>query len=182
MRLSNGFAAAPAVLTLGAVLSLGAAGLAGCSGSGSTAPRVAASTARAAEQVSPRLRIQARAAAGQAFGLYASGRFAAFWSLLSPAAKRQISRQAWLRVHEACPSTGHGEHGTVKAVTVFGNAAIVTEGIAGTPPVTAEVVFNYVNGQWSYSPEDLSVYHHRSVAADIAAAKAAGFCGSGKIF
>lgn len=72
--------------------------------------------------------------------------------------------------------------GTVKAVTVFGNAAIVTETTSATPAQTADVVFNYVAGQWSYSPPNPSVYDYPSVAADVAAAKADGLCGGWKIF
>jgi hypothetical protein len=148
----------------------------------STAPKAATTTAPPAAPVSPQLRAGAQAAAAQAFGLYGSGQFAAFWSLLSPAAKRQVPRNAWVSIHEACSPARDGKPGAVEAVTVFGNAAIVTEAITGTPPRTSEVVFNYVNGEWSYSPGDLSVYDHGSVAADIAAAKAAGYCGSWKIF
>ena len=72
----------------------------------------------------------------------------------------------------------------IKAMTVFGDAAIVTEAITGAPSQlgTAEDVFSYANGHWSYSPQDLSIYLHGSVTADIAAAKAAGFCTSWKVF
>jgi hypothetical protein len=37
-------------------------------------------------------------------------------------------------------------------------------------------VFHYANGHWGYSPNQLSIYLHRSVPADIAAAKAARLC------
>jgi hypothetical protein len=114
--------------------------------------------------------------------LYTSGQFAAFWKLLSPATKRHISGDAWVSVHEACSSAQLGGPVTVKAITVFGTAAIVTEAITGSSPHTTEVVFNDVNGRWSYTPDDLSVYGHGSAAADIAAAKAAGLCGGWKIF
>ena len=126
----------------------------------------------------------ARAAAAQFYGLYSASQFAAFWNLLAPATKRQVPRRVWVSVHEACPSAGAGKHRTIKAVTVFGNAAIVTEAVAGVPSQlgTAEDVFSYANGHWSYSPQDLSIYLHGSVTADIAAAKAAGFCTSWKLF
>jgi hypothetical protein len=114
--------------------------------------------------------------------LYTADQFAAFYNLLSPVTKLQISRHVWVSVHEACLSGGAGKARIIKAVTVFGNAAIVTEAIAGASPGTAEDVFNYVDGQWSYSPADLSVYQHGSVAADVSAAKAAGFCADGKMF
>jgi hypothetical protein len=85
-------------------------------------------------------------------------------------------------VHDACPSAEAAKPRTIEAVTVFGNAAIVTETIAEASPGTAEDVFSYVDGHWSYSPEDRSIYHHASVAADVAAAKAARLCASWKIF
>ena len=176
----------------GLAVGLVAASLASCSVVGSSepstagpaaaTPRVVTSTAPPAAPVSPQMRAGARAAAAQFYRLYSAHQFAAFWSLLSPAAKRQISGPAWVSVHNACPSAGAGKSRIVKTVTVFGNAAIVTEALAGASPGTAEDVFSYVDGHWSYSPEDLSVYHHGSVAADIAAAKAAGFCASWKIF
>ena len=92
--------------------------------------------------------------------------------------------RAWVSVHEACPSADAGKPRTIKAVTVFGNAAIITEVITGSPvqPGTAEDVFNFVNGHWSYSPQNLSIYDHGSVTADVAAAKAAGLCASWKLY
>ena len=176
----------------GLAAGLVAAGLAGCSvvgssepstaGPSATAPRVVTSTAPPAAPVSAQVKTAAQVAAAQFYGLYSASQFAAFWNLLSPATKRQISGQVWVSVHDACPSAEAAKPRTIKAVTVFGNAAIVTEAIAEASPGTAEDVFSYVDGHWSYSPEDLSIYHHGSVAADIAAAKAAGFCASWKIF
>ena len=69
-------------------------------------------------------------------------------------------------------------------MTVFGTVAIVAERMPGTRPGRGkgEDVFAYANGNWRYSPSDLSIYQHGSVAADIAAAKAAGLCASWKGF
>jgi hypothetical protein len=130
------------------------------------------------------MQARARAAAAQFYGLYSAGQFAAVWDLLSPATKRYVPRRVWVSVHDACPTTGAGKSRVIKAVTVFGSAAITTEATAGAAAKvhTAEDVFTYAHGRWSYSPRDLSIYHHGSVAADIAAAKAAGFCASWKIF
>jgi hypothetical protein len=176
-------------LLKGLSVGLVAAGLAGCSVGGpsaaslsSTAPRVVTSTAPPPPPVSPQVRAGARAAAAQFYGLYSASQFTAFWNLLSPATKRQISRNIWVSVHDACPSAAAGESRIIKAVTVFGSSAIVTEAITGASHGTTEDVFSYANGHWSYSPEYLSVYQHGSVAADIAAAKAAGLCASWKIF
>jgi hypothetical protein len=142
------------------------------------------STAPPAAPVSPQMRAGARAAATQFYGLYSASQFEASWNLLSPAAKRLISRRVWVSVHDACPSAGAGKSRTIKAVTVFGNAAIVSEAITGAASNVgpAEDVFNYANGNWGYSLADVSIYHHGSAAADIAAAKSAGLCTGWKIF
>jgi hypothetical protein len=168
-----------------------AVGLAGCSGGGGGSPQppagggmtgVITSTAPAAAPASPQMRARARAAAVQFYGLYSASQFSAFWNLLAPGTKRQIPRHLWISVHSACPSAGAGKSRVIKAVTVFGNAAIITESIAGASPATTEDVFSYANGKWSYSPVDPSIYDHGSVGADVAAAKAAGFCTGWKIF
>ena len=75
-----------------------------------------------------------------------------------------------------------GKSRVIKGVTVFGNAAIVAETVAGVTPRTVEDVFNYTGGRWRYSPQAPGIYRHRSVSADIAAAKAAGLCQSSKVF
>jgi hypothetical protein len=175
------------------LLAAGLAGLVGCSGSAASslsnaaepAPSaVVTTTAAAAAPVSSTMREGARAAAAQFYSFYSASQFSALWNLLSPAAKRQVSKTAWVSVHQACPGAAAGKSRTIKAVTAFGSAAIVTEAVAGAPagPGTAEDVFNYADGQWSYSPGEVAVYGHGSIAADIAAAKSAGFCTGWKVF
>lgn len=180
MRLLKGLAVGLALV--------GLVGLVGCSGgpgSPSVSPVPAVrTTASSVPSASPQVKAGARAAAAQFYALYSASRFAAFWDLLAPATKRQISRNVWVKVHEACTSASVAESRIIKSVTVFGNAAIITEGATGAQlnSGTTEDVFNYVNGHWSYSPQNLSIYHHGSVSADVAAAKAAGFCTDRKIF
>jgi hypothetical protein len=171
------------------LVGLVAVGLVGCSGTASGPPSVstpptAQTTASSVPLASPQMKAGARAAASQFYGLYSASRFAASWNLLAPATKRHVLRHVWVSVHEACPSIGTGKPRTIKAMTVFGDAAIVTESITGVPSQlgTAEDIFSYANGHWSYSPQDLNIYLHGSVTADIAAAKAAGFCTSWKLF
>lgn len=184
-------------LSKGLLVSLMAVALAGCDGHSSAAPpggpspgggppgggpspRVTSTEAVAAppSPASPQVEATARAAATRFYGLYFARQFASSWDLLAPAAKRQIPKNTWTRVHEGCLPAGTGTSGAIKSVTVFGRAAIVTETVTGSSAKgsTVQAVFNYVNGRWSYSPGDLSIYHHGSVSADIAAAKAAGFC------
>jgi hypothetical protein len=177
----------------GAAVGLLAVGLAGCTGTAASSlstgaepvpSAVVTTTAAAAAPVSSAMRDGARTAAVQFYGLYSASQFSALWNLLSPAAKRQVSKSAWVSVHQACPGTAAGKSRTIKAVTAFGSAAIVTEAVAGIPanPGTAEDVFNYGDGQWSYSPGEVGIYAHGSIAADIAAAKSAGFCTGWKVF
>ena len=173
----------------GLAVSLAAVGLVGCSGGVPGAPSAnpvatARTTASSVPPASPQMKAGARAAATRVYSLYSADQFAAFWNLLAPATKRQISERVWVSVHEACPSAVAGKPRVIKAMTVFGDAAIVTENISGTSlkPGTAEDVFNYVDGHWSFSPADVSIYRHGSVSTDIAAAKADGFCTSWKIF
>ena len=175
-------------------IGLAAAGLAGCSGVASqpsaTSPAVtlgpaaAIGTAAGAPPVSHVMQAGARAAAAQFYGLYSSSQYASAWSLLAPVAKSEVSEGVWISVHEACPGTSAGKSRVIKAVTAFGNAAIVTEAVTGatSDPGPAEDVFNYADGQWSYSPAEVGIYRHGSTSADVAAAKAAGLCTGSKVF
>lgn len=143
-----------------------------------TRTRTAEPAAAPAGPAEAKTRAAVRAAAASFYRLYSSSQFAASWDLLALAAKKQVPQSVWVRVHEACPSAGAGMPRAVKSVVVFGDAAIVTETITGTLSRLgpAEDVFNYANGHWGFSPGDPGIYHRGSVAADIAAAKAAGFC------
>lgn len=160
-------------------------GLLGCDGHSSAAPPggpspLATKTTPATTAPSPasrKMKADARTTAERFYHLYLGRQFASSWELLAPAAKREIPKHTWVRVHEGCLRAVTTESGTIKSVTVFGNAAIVTEKVVGTSrSSTVRAVFNYAAGHWGYSPSDLGIYHHGSVSADIAAAKAAGFC------
>jgi hypothetical protein len=147
--------------------------------SSSAAPGATRSAAaQAAGPAEPETKAGARAAAANFYRLYSAGRFAASWDLLSPTAQRAIPRAVWISVHDGCPSAGSGTARVIKSVLVFGNAAIVTEAVAGVGSRLgkAEDVFNYTHDHWRYSPADLGIYHHGAVAADLAAATALGFC------
>ena len=58
------------------------------------------------------MKTSARTAAERFYGLYAASQYAAFWDLLAPATKRQVSREAWIGVHEACSAAGPGSPGS----------------------------------------------------------------------
>jgi hypothetical protein len=184
MRFPNG-------LLVGLVGSAAVA-LSGCSGPApasapypGSAPLSASSSPAATEPVvtqtglpEPRTKAGVRAAAAKFYSLYSASQFAASWDLLSPATQREVPRAVWVGVHAGCPSLSGGTDRVIKSVLVFGNAAIVTETLAGAESRLGKKhdVFNYSDGHWGYAPNDLDIYGHGSVAADIVAAKAQGFC------
>jgi hypothetical protein len=181
-------------ILLVALVALVAAGLVGC---GAPAPGPTAAKGAAAESAAaraapdqtgpaePHAQGSARTAAQRFDRLYQAGHYAASWELLVPAMQRQIPRHLWVTVHQGCrASTVASTARAIKAVTVFGTAAIVTEAVTTGPPQhrRAEEVFSHVKGRWGFSPNDLSIYHHGSTADDIAAARKAGLCASWKSF
>lgn len=172
------------------LVGLVSAGLVGCSSFAavkspeSSVPTSLVTTGPAAQADHAEAKTQAgaRMAAAHFYDLYFEKAFATSWELLSSSAKRQVRKSIWIRVHKSCLSISSGERAAaIKSVTVFGDAAIVARTIrTHSKNRTVRDVFNYDNGHWVYSPADMSIYHHGSVAADIAAARTAGLCGNGK--
>jgi hypothetical protein len=175
------------------LLGMVAVGLVGCTNSVSTsalpgqsptAATVTGPPAAKATPIPPAAESSARAAAVQFDSEYFAGKFAAAWDLLSADVKRAIPKRVWVGVHDGCRPAPTDVTRVIKSVTAFGDAAIVTETIvtAQSKRSTAENVFNYANGRWGYSPENLSIYNRGSISADIAAARAAGFCSGQQLF
>jgi hypothetical protein len=171
---------------LAGLVAAGLTGLAGCSNAASSLPAAQPrTTAPAPDQTratEPHAKAGARTAALRFDDLYLAGRYAASWEQLVPAVRHQIPLRLWIKVHHGCRPAAAVR--TIKAVTVFGNAAIVTEAVTKGPPRhrRGEEVFSYIRGEWGFSPNDLSIYHHGSAAADISAARAAGLCATWKSF
>lgn len=131
----------------------------------------------------PRATASARIAAVQFQSLYFGGRFADSWGLLATSAKRLIPRKLWTRVHESCPPARDATAGTVGSITIFSNTAIIGVSHGDRSSRSKDYyVLSYANGRWGYAPNDMSLYHRGSLAADLAAARKAGFCGSRKVF
>jgi hypothetical protein len=145
---------------------------------GAAIPTATASSARAAAQ--PETAAAAAAAARQYFGLYSAGQFALSWTLLAPSVQRSVSKATWVAVHQGCPAQSAGLSYEVKDTTVTGNTAVVTVSLAGAAASigSESEAFTYSQGRWGLVPNDLSFYKHGSIQADIAAAKAAGYCAS----
>lgn len=167
--------------------SLAAAGLLGCSSplAASHAPGArhgvpSASRTSAARAIhlaaEPKTKAGARAAAARYYRQFFSGQFSAAWNLLAPAARRRIPQRTWVKVHLGCSAASEGSAGAITSVTLFGDAAIVTQKRHQSHARVTRGIFNYVHGRWGYSPDDSSIYQYGSVAADIAAAKAHGLC------
>jgi hypothetical protein len=143
---------------------------------GAAAPTAAASSPNAAAQ--QETAASAAAVAKRYFGLYSAGQFALSWTLLAPSAQRSVSKATWVAVHEGCPAQSAGLSYEVKDTTVTGNTAVVTVSLAGAAASigSESEAFTYSAGRWGLVPGDLSFYRHGSIRADIAAAKAAGYC------
>jgi hypothetical protein len=143
----------------------------------------AASTGKATP-ASPKTRQGAQAAATRFTQLYYSKRYADSWNLLAGDARQVISRSSWTDVHNACTPHGANPQKRIASVVLFGESAIITQAASGTGSASAKdtYVLSYVNGQWAISPDDIATYQRGSVAADVAAAKAAGFCGNWKVY
>lgn len=132
----------------------------------------------------PAVRAAARPAAARFYAEFSAGLFADSWQMLAPAAKREISPRVWRGVHRACRSGRAVRPPAITAVTVFGNAAIVTAVAAdvSSREHTTRDVFNFADGRWGYQPADIGIYFHGSIVADAAAARRAGLCGGWKSF
>lgn len=181
------------VYLAGVVLAFfGFACLAGCTGeAGMPAAGRASSTVPAGPvpgspppAADPAVRAAARPAATLFYEKFSARLFKDSWQLLAPGAKREIPLRVWQGVHRACQPVPALRPPVIKAVTVFGNAAIVTAvaADASSRRHTTREVFNFVGGRWGYQPADIGIYFHGSIAADTAAARRAGLCAGWKIF
>lgn len=177
----------------GLLVGMVAVGLVGCTNSAAPPPdagqsATASGTARptAAPPAPPPSGAKAtvRAAAARFDSMYFARRYAESWNLLASAVRSEVPENVWVGVHDGCAAATSGMRRVIKSVTVFGNTAIVTETVRGSQSRqrTAEYVFVYMGGSWGYSPAYPGIYHGRSIAADIQAAKAAGLCAGWKSF
>ena len=83
-------------------------------------------------------------------------------------------------MHQGSPARSASLTYEVKDATLTGSTAVVIVSLSG---VAASIgseseAFTYSAGRWGLVPGDLSFYKHGSIRADIAAAKAAGYCAS----
>jgi hypothetical protein len=139
---------------------------------------------RVTPRVGPKTKNAAQAAAARFITLYATGRFGDMYQLLAEDSRQSIPLAAWLGVHAACRPRTAIKAGQITSVVVFGNTALVTRVTSGATSGHGRETFSlkYAGKAWGVSPGDRSIYQQPSLAADIAAARQAGFCGEQRIF
>lgn len=132
----------------------------------------------------PKTKQGAQAAAARFINLYYARQFANSWGLLTLDARQLISRAAWIDVHNTCAPRAATVQKSITSVVLFGESAIITQATPGASSQSAKdtYVLKYANGRWAVSPDDIATYQRGPVTADVAAAKAAGFCGNWKVY
>jgi hypothetical protein len=162
-----------------AALAVTAIGCSRAAPSGAAPPATAAAAQRAAQ---PGTEAGVRAAAAQFYAFYAAGLWPQAWAMLTPASQAQAPEALYVAVHQGCPSPSAGMARAIKSVVMAGNAAVVTETIAGAGSALGSQAdaWSYAGGRWGIALDQsaLSAYSHDSAAADVAALKAAGRCAS----
>jgi hypothetical protein len=168
-------AAVTAGLTLAACSAGGSAGgSTGGSAAGSASSPVA-SPVHTKHLDEPATMAAVRADAADYLSLASAGQYSVTYQMLSASARRAISQRAWVAVHQTCAGASY----KVMHVTVAGQTATVTVALTGAKhPGTLSETLVYADGSWGFSPRDLSLYQHSTVAADVAAAKAQSSCAS----
>ena len=171
-----------AMAVTAAVVTAGLA-VAACSAGGSTAAGF-----RSTPQPRPRRTVHldepatdaaVRADAGDYLSLASAGQFGVTYEMLSAAARQAITQQAWVAVHQACAGASY----KITHLAVSGNSATVTATVTaavtgGGHRGTLTEMLVYTGGSWGFSAQDLGLYRHGTVAADVAAARAQGGCAS----
>jgi len=169
----------PAAMAAGLTVAACSAASSGSSAGPSPAARSESPGAHASTPVEPQTAAAVRADADDYLTLYTAGQFGIIYQMLSVPARQAISQQAWVAVHRGCPGATGGLSYKIRHIAVTGRTAVVTVALTGgAKPVSATETLVYANGHWGFSPRDLGLYQHATVAADVAAAKAAGGCAS----
>lgn len=175
------FAAAVAAVLAAAACSSGSTAPTAASSTTTTVPAAATASAAASAPVAvPETAAAAKSAAARFFGLYTAGQYASAWSLLTPADRQAIPQATWVGLHRACRPKSFGLAFRISDVTLTGSTAVVTYSFSGALAAlgSATQAFAYTGGRWWLDVNDLSVYQHGSVQADVAAERAAGGCAS----
>ncbi len=170
----------PAAIAAGLALTACSAASSGSSAGPSPVARTESPGAHASTPVEPQTAAAVRADADDYLTLYPARQFAITYQMLSAAARQAIKERVWVAVHRSCPGVAGGMVYKIRHVAVTGKTAVVTVALTGgtAKPVSATETLVYANGHWGFSPQDMGLYQHGSVSADVAAARAGGGCAS----
>jgi hypothetical protein len=119
----------------------------------------------------------AKSAATLFLDLYAAAQYPATYQLLSPGAKRAISKHTWVTVHQDCKQAP-GTSFTVTQPVLTGSSAVVSVSPAGTVWEMSGDHENlvYRDGRWCFVPPDISLYRNHTAAEVLAELKSLGEC------
>jgi hypothetical protein len=126
----------------------------------------------------PETAAAAKSAATLFLDLYAAAQYSATYKLLSPGAKKAITRHTWVTVHKDC-KPAPGQSYTVTQPVLTGSNAVVSVSPAGAQSELSSDRENFIyrGGQWCFVPPDLSLYRNHTVAEVLAGLKSLGDCG-----
>jgi hypothetical protein len=132
----------------------------------------------AAVATAPETAAAAKSTATLFLDLYAAGQYSATYAMLSPSARRVISKHTWERVHQTCKAVPGASY-RVTAPVVTGSNAAVSVSAAGTKSDLGSDHENFIyrGGRWCFVVPDLSLYRHHSAAQVTAELKSLSECG-----
>jgi hypothetical protein len=158
-----------------------------CSGSSqpastpTTHPRNSPIKSRVAHSVAAPLTVAAaRQRAAQYLALYSAGQWAAAYEYIAPGLDKNISKEIWVGVHDACTNPSAGQtylvsHGLQPVGLVDFS---VSPAGAASALGTKQIYMTYSGGQWYYDPSNGWIYFGHSLSHAIAKAKGQGLCSS----
>ena len=140
-------------------------------------PASPSATVSAAVATAPETAAAAKTTATLFLDLYAAGQYSATYAMLTPSAKRVISKHTWVRVHQACKAASGASYKVTEPVVTGSNAA-VSVSAAGTRSDLGgdHENFNYRGGRWCFVVPDLPLYRHHSAAEVTAELKSLNEC------
>jgi len=171
------------------VVALVAAGLllAACSGSSqatstlTTQPPTSPTKTPLPHSVATPLTVAAaRQRATQYLALYSAGQWAAAYEYIVPGLDKNISKEIWVGVHDACKNPSPGPtHLVSNGLQPVGLVDFsVSPAGAASALGTKQIYMTYSGGQWYYDPSNGWIYFGHSLSNAIAKAKGQGLCGS----
>jgi hypothetical protein len=141
-------------------------------------PTAPSGTVSAAVATAPETAAAAKSTATLFLDLYAAGQYSATYAMLSPSAKRVISKRTWIRVHQACKAASGASYKVTQPVLTGSNAAVQVSAAGTYSDLGGDhESFIYRGGHWCFVVPDLSLYRHQSATQVTAELEAMNECG-----